>query len=105
MKVEVFYVSECPSHPPTVKLLKDVLAAEGVQADVTEVLVEDERMARDLNFRGSPTIRINGLDIAGEASDGGAFACRLYRGSQQAGVPSAEMVRQAVVQARERRTR
>jgi hypothetical protein len=32
MKVEVLYVTDCPSHPPAVRLLKDVLAAEGIKA-------------------------------------------------------------------------
>lgn len=60
MKVEVLYVSECPSHRAAVKLVKDVLAAEGITTNVDEVLVRDEEMASDLKFLGSPTIRING---------------------------------------------
>jgi hypothetical protein len=106
MKVEVLYVyvADCPSHPPAVKLLRDVLAAEGIKAEIMEVLVADERTASELKFRGSPTIRINGLDIAGESSDAGTFACRLYPGPHQIGVPPIEMVRRALAQARERRT-
>jgi hypothetical protein len=104
MKVEVLYVADCPSHPPAVRLLRDVLAAEGIKAEVMEVLVADEQMASELKFRGSPTIRINGLDIAGESSDTGTFACRLYPGSHQIGVPPIEMVRRALAEARERRT-
>jgi hypothetical protein len=104
MKVEVLYVADCPSHPPAVRLLRDVLAAEGIKAEVMEVLVADEQMASELKFRGSPTIRINGLDIAGESSDTGTFACRLYPGSRQIGVPPIEMVRRALAEARERRT-
>jgi hypothetical protein len=104
MKVEVLYVTDCPSHPLAVRLLKDVLAAEGIKAEVTEVLVVDAQKASELKFRGSPTIRINGLDIAGGSSDTGTFACRLYPGSHQIGVPPIELVRRALTQARERRT-
>lgn len=104
MKVEVLYVADCPSHTPAVRLLEDILAAEGIRAEVTEVLVVDAEMASKLKFRGSPTIRINGRDIAGESSDTGTFACRLYPGSSQIGVPPIEMVRRALTQARERRT-
>ena len=104
MKVEVLYVADCPSHPAAMKLLRDVLRAEGVKADITEVLVADERMARELKFCGSPTIRINGRDVAGESSETGAFAlsCRLYPGTKQIGLPPTEMVRRAVIEARER---
>ena len=70
MKVEVLYVADCPSHAPTVRLLKDVLAAEGVQAEVKEVLVVDAQMATELKFLGSPTIRINGLDICARVAEG-----------------------------------
>ena len=104
LKVEVLYVADCPSHAPTVRLLKDVLAAEGVQAEVKEVLVVDAQMASEVKFLGSPTIRINGLDIAPESPKGGTLACRLYPGSPQIAVPPMEMVRRAVVKARNRGT-
>jgi len=103
MKVEVLYVAECPSHPAAVKLVRDILSSEGVAAEIRELLVRDEAMARDLVFSGSPTIRINGRDVAGESSGAKAFAlsCRLYPGSSEIGLPPVEMVRRAVVEARE----
>ena len=102
MKIEVLYVAECPSHPAAVKLVKDVLVAQGVAADVQEVLVRDEGMASELRFLGSPTIRINGNDVAGEAQKAQNFAlsCRLYPGSKQVGLPPAELVQRAVLEAR-----
>lgn len=95
------YVAECPSHSAAVRLVKDVLAAEGFAADIDEVLVRDEGMARELKFVGSPTIRVNGRDVAGEMDSARNFAlsCRLYAGSEQAGLPPAEMVYRAVVEA------
>jgi hypothetical protein len=103
MKVEVLYVAECPSHPAAVKLVRDLLNSEGVVAEVREVLVRDDRMATHLAFSGSPTIRINGQDVAGESSEAKAFAlsCRLYPGSAEIGLPPIETVRRAVVKARE----
>jgi hypothetical protein len=47
VKVEVLYVAECPSHPAAVKLLRDVLSAEGVAAEIREVLITDDSMATD----------------------------------------------------------
>ena len=102
MKIEVLYVAECPSHPAAVKLVRDILVAEGVAAEVQEVLVRDEGMASELRFLGSPTIRINGKDVAGEAQKAQNFAlsCRLYPGSKQVGLPPAELVQRAVLEAR-----
>ena len=103
LRVEALYVAECPSHPAAVKLVRDALNSEGVSAEVREVLVTDDTMATDLAFAGSPTIHINGRDIAGESSHAKAFgwSCRLYPGSVEIGLPPIEMVRRAVVEARE----
>lgn len=101
MKIEVLYVAECPSHPAAVRLVRDVLATQGLAADIQEVLVTDEGMAKQFKFPGSPTIRINGRDVAGELSESQAFAlsCRLYPSTQPSGLPPVEMVRRAVVEA------
>lgn len=102
MKIEVLYVSECPSHPAALKLVKDVLAAQGVAADIHEVLVADEKMAHELQFVGSPTIRINGRDVAEESQERQDFAlsCRLYAGSRHVGLPPVEVIHRAVAEAR-----
>lgn len=102
MKVEVLYVSECSTHPAAVKLVREVLAAQGVAANIHEVLVADEKMADELQFIGSPTIRINGRDVAGETARLKTFAlsCRLYPGSREIGLPPAELVHRAVAEAR-----
>jgi hypothetical protein len=103
VKVEVLYVADCPTHPAAVRLVKCVLAAEGVEAEIHEVLVRDEAMASELRFGGSPTIRINGQDVAEESQDAERFAlsCRLYPGSRQVGLPPAEMIHRGVLKARQ----
>jgi glutaredoxin len=103
LKVEVLYVADCPTHRAAVRLVKQVLAAEDVDAEIHEVLVRDQGMANELGFSGSPTIRINGRDVAGEPREAGRFAlsCRLYPGSQQVGLPPAEMIHRAVLKARQ----
>jgi protein-disulfide isomerase len=103
VKVEVLYVAECPSHPAAMKLIKEVLAADGVAAEIQEVLVRDERMADKLRFSGSPTIRINGRDVAGESQKAQSFAlsCRLYPESKQVGLPPVEVIHRAVLAARQ----
>ena len=103
MKVEILYVAECPSHPAAVTLVKEVLAAEGVATEIQEVLVRDEGMADELRFSGSPTIRINGRDVAGEPQKAQSFglSCRLYPGSKQVGLPPVEVIHRAVLAARQ----
>lgn len=102
MKIEVLYVPDCPHHPSAVKQLRDVLLAEGVRTEIIEVAVTDSKAAAELRFRGSPTIRIDGRDIAGEShlSLSFALACRMYPGAKEAGVPPLEMMQRAVRKAR-----
>jgi hypothetical protein len=101
MKIEILYVADCPGHSEAVKLVKNILATEGMTAEIREVLVGNEQVAKELRFRGSPTIRVNGRDVAGEVGDAEEFAlsCRLYAGSKQIGLPPSELVHQAIVQA------
>src|SRR5258706_16054412 len=102
VKVEVLYVADCPSRPAAVKLVRDVLAAEGISAHVHEILVSDERTAGKLKFLGSPTIRINGRDVAGDQkTDRFGLICRLHPASKQAGLPPSEMIHHAVIEGRQ----
>jgi hypothetical protein len=84
-----------------VELLRAVLLAEGVRTEINEVAVRDTKTAEEFKFRGSPTVRINGRDIAGEAHSPGSFAlaCRMYSGTKEPGVPPLEMMQRAVREA------
>jgi len=100
MKIEVLYILDCPHYPAALAHLQSVLAAEKISAPINEVLVTSPRMAATLRFPGSPTIRINGRDIAGESPlQHSAVSCRFYPGEKQPGVPPAEMIQRAVREA------
>ncbi|MGA2891153.1 MAG: hypothetical protein ABSE51_24370 [Terracidiphilus sp.] len=94
MQIEVLYCEDCPNHLPTVERINAVLREEGCSADVREVLVPDVSTAKRVNFLGSPTVRVNGIDIEPAAKDRSDFGlmCRRYSG----GVPSHELIRAAV---------
>lgn len=99
MRVEVLYFEGCPNYVAAADRLRTVLLAEGLPGEISEIEVKDESTARALKFFGSPTIRVNGLDIdAGSRSiRETGFACRCYPG----GLPSVEMIRTALKEALE----
>lgn len=70
-----------------------------MSAEIAEIEIADQATAKKLKFPGSPTIRINGLDIDvdARAADIVAFACRRYEG----GLPSDMMMRRALKEAQE----
>ncbi len=86
MRIEVLYFEGCPHHQTTVELVHEVVAELGVGADVHEVEVRDDEDAARLRFLGSPSVRVDGVDIEPGARDDAQFglACRMYQGS---GVP------------------
>ena len=95
MLIEVLYVPGCPNHLSTVVRLREVLRSEGMDAGISEIAVTDEMAARDLRFRGSPTVRINGMDVEPSREQSFGLACRLY--SSGGGMPSQELLQRAVL--------
>jgi hypothetical protein len=94
MQIEVLYFEDCPNRLSTAERIDAVLREEECSADVREVLVPDVETAQRVNFLGSPTVRVNGIDIEPAAMDRRDFGlmCRRYAG----GVPSHELIRAAV---------
>jgi len=94
MQIEVFYFEDCPNDWPTVAQINRVLREESCPACVREVLVPDVETAHRVQFPGSPTVRVNGIDIEPAAQGRMEFGliCRRYTG----GVSSDELIRAAV---------
>jgi hypothetical protein len=80
LDVELLWWEGCPS---TERALFEVRAAlaelgfEGAPVRMTEIATEDG--ARAAGFAGSPTIRVNGADVAVPAGDEIGLSCRVYR--------------------------
>jgi copper chaperone CopZ len=102
MKIEILYFDQCPNHGPTVERVKDALRHEGQAADMVEVNVGDDATARRLGFLGSPTVRIDGLDIEPSARLSKRFGlmCRTYaNGGKQVRIPPLDLIRTALREA------
>jgi hypothetical protein len=97
MRIEVLFFKGCPNYAPAVERLRTVLHQEGLPPHLESVDVSDPAAAKALGFIGSPTIRIDGMDIEPEAraAKETGLACRRYAG----GLPSEEMIRAAIREA------
>ena len=99
MKIEIFYFDGCPNHKPAVERVRQVLTEEGLSAKVIEINVSEPTIAQKVGFLGSPSIRVNGLDVEPEARRARAYGmvCRTYAvDGRREGLPSHEMLRQAM---------
>jgi hypothetical protein len=95
MKIDLLYFSDCPSYREGLENLKTALAAEGLQAKIRMLPVEDEALAQRLKFLGSPSFQIDGQDLWAEQRQTYHLSCRVYHTPQGLrGAPSVEMLRQ-----------
>jgi copper chaperone CopZ len=102
MRIEILYFDGCPNHESAVQLVRDMLTEEGMAAQVDEVKVPDEASARAIGFLGSPSIRVNGLDVepAARSLSESGMMCRTYMvGGHRQGLPSREMIQAALREA------
>jgi hypothetical protein len=60
-------MTDCPSTPPTMRLVEEVARALDIPIALEPVLVETSEQAQQLKFLGSPTVQVEGLDIEPEA--------------------------------------
>ncbi len=74
--------------------MKEVLAEEKSDSDLAIIRVDSPEKANEINFQGSPSIKINGKDWEGR-NDIPGLRCRLYMiNGKLTGVPTREFIRE-----------
>lgn len=99
MRIEFLYWEDCPSHPETLARLRQAMAEEGVTGDIEIITIDTDEKAERYRFPGSPTIRIDGVDLQPEGAQGQArLTCRTYRteDGQLSPLPTLTMIRRAL---------
>ncbi len=67
MKIQILMSPGCSHGERTAELVADVARERAPQADVETTLVATPDDAARLEFPGSPTVRVNGVDIEPQA--------------------------------------
>jgi len=79
MRVELLFWAGCPSHPKALAELREAMM--DVALDPSTVLVrevETQSEAALERFVGSPTIRIDGVDVQPPGEEPVGLTCRVY---------------------------
>ncbi len=93
MDVRLLYFTDCPHwRLAEARLRVAIEGLGGTAPEVTHELVETPEQAKRTGFRGSPTIRVDGVDPFATPADPVGLSCRLYRGP--AGVEHSPTVEQ-----------
>src|SRR5271165_1042749 len=80
MRVELLYWAGCPSFPRALSDLRAALVEAGLDPDCVIVReVESETSAAAERFVGSPTVRIDGVDVQPPRDEPTGLTCRVYR--------------------------
>ncbi len=80
MRVELLWWEGCPSTDETIEIVREQLRLAGADPDSLVVReIADEAAARRESFPGSPTIRVNGVDVQDPGDQPRGLTCRVYR--------------------------
>ncbi|MCL6471696.1 MAG: DUF2703 domain-containing protein [Firmicutes bacterium] len=102
MKIELLYFSGCPTFKNAEEVLAEVMKELGIDEPIEKIDVQSQEEAVERKFLGSPTIRINGLDVDRNARTATDYAlkCRVYQTSEGLlGWPNKKMVLEAFKEA------
>lgn len=102
MNVELLFWNGCPSHPLALADLRETMTKLGLDPEgivVREIRTHDE--AERERFVGSPTIRVDGLDIQPTDGEPLGLTCRVYhrRDGHISPTPDPVDVREALMSA------
>ena len=102
MRIELLYFDGCPNHNELVPHLEQLLALAGRDDEITLVRVDSVEQAEHVRFLGSPSVRVDGIDVDPTAVDRVDYGmkCRLYRDEGGLrGTPPDQWILEAVNQA------
>lgn len=97
--IEYLFWEGCPSHERALPILKQQMAELSIpesELSVTEVLTDEDAVRH--RFIGSPTIRVDGDDVADTGDARYGLDCRLYyhRDGRPSPLPDADDLKEAL---------
>jgi len=88
--IEIQHFEGCPNSPKLIERVKEAIESSTFEIQYNEVLVESNEKAKEVGFRGSPTLLINGKDFEDlPVPERPALMCRYYPD----GLPSVEQIK------------
>ena len=73
MRIEILYSGACGHSASTLELVREVLDELGCEAEIQELQVVGPAEAERHRFLGSPTVRVDGVDVEPDAASRTAF--------------------------------
>jgi hypothetical protein len=97
VQITIQHFNDCPNWLVTTERIERAIEAAGVDAEVRLQLITTPEAAEANNFRGSPTILVNGLDPFANPDAPVGLSCRVYATPVgMAGSPTRDQLTQAI---------
>jgi hypothetical protein len=97
MRIDLLYFDGCPSWKNALDNLRVAFKEENIEAEINLVLVGNDEEAMKEKFLGSPSIRVNGIDMWPMSRQSYFLSCRMYRTAEgMKGFPTVTMLREKI---------
>lgn len=95
MQISLLYFDGCPSWRTALQNVQKVIDVDKIPAEIHLRKIESPEQAQQERFLGSPSFRVNGIDLWPEERDHYTLSCRVYQTPEGLkGTPSIEMLRE-----------
>ncbi len=98
------YFEGCPNSAATLENLKEATKELGISPKEINIMeVPDLEKAEEVDFQGSPTVLVDGIDIYSNSKPKGFnYTCRVYTfGAERTGILSSNFLRERLRQMRQ----
>jgi len=93
MEITILYFDGCPSWQTALENVRKAIDILGLKAEVNLIKINTNEQAVNERFTGSPSIRINGVDLWPDERSDYSLSCRIYQTPNGIkGSPTVEMI-------------
>lgn len=96
-EIQLLYFDDCPSWQTALANLRQVIETENLDFQVHLIEITTSQQAQEERFLGSPSFRLNGVDLWPETRTRYNMSCRVYQTDEgMRGSPTVEMLREKI---------
>ncbi|MCP5004334.1 MAG: hypothetical protein GY941_10410 [Planctomycetes bacterium] len=105
VQIDLLFVEGCSGYEAAMKLIEEIVHEKGISADINLIQVDNAKEAGRLQFVGSPTVRVGGMDVENDLMQTMSYGLknRLYcRQGNTYSYPSKGRIESAILRGAEK---
>ena len=77
-KIQLLYIEECPNSAQALDNLEQALRILKIEIKPDQIMIHDDLEADHYSFQGSPSIKVDGVDLWERKAEEYHIGCRVY---------------------------